>query len=121
MTAAVEYESGLQVRLERLARSNDAALVFGSVGAGPHPDGGVAYYDSAFAIADTGVWLGRYDKTKLVPFGEYVPFRALIGRIAGAIARRISNRDIQAGVAPASARSRGGARWQRPGGHPDLL
>jgi apolipoprotein N-acyltransferase len=102
VTAALDYEPGAQRRLESLARTTGSTVVFGSVGAGPHPDGGIAYYDSAFAIAPDGRWVGRYDKSKLVPFGEYVPLRDWIGRIAGAIARGLSSRDILAGPRPAA-------------------
>jgi apolipoprotein N-acyltransferase len=100
VTAAYEYETGVQQRLESLARTTGSALVFGSVGAGPHPDGGVAYYDSAFVIGSDGEQVARYDKTKLVPFGEYVPLRDVIGWLAGAIARGLSSRDILAGERP---------------------
>jgi len=100
VTVAVEYEREVQARLEALAQETGTALVFGSVGAGKHPEGGVAYYDSAFVLGSTGKWIGRYDKTHLVPFGEYVPLRWLIGRIASAIARGISNRDLARGPAP---------------------
>lgn len=102
VTAAVEADPPLRARLSSLARETSLALVFGSVGVASHPEGGLAYYDSAFFLAPTGEWLGRYDKTHLVPFGEYVPLRGLIGRFAGAIARGISSRDVVPGEAPAA-------------------
>ncbi len=37
---------------------------------GLHP---FAYYNSIVALNDLGVFLGSYDKSHLVPFGEYVP------------------------------------------------
>ncbi len=102
VTVAVEYESDVQQRIGLLAQETRSALVFGAVGLGAHPDGGVAHYDSAFAVAAGGQWLGRYDKTHLVPFGEYVPLRWLIGRIASAVATGISPRDISRGDRPAA-------------------
>lgn len=36
-------------------------------------------YNSAYALAKDGAWVQRYDKLRLVPFGEYIPFRVLLG------------------------------------------
>jgi apolipoprotein N-acyltransferase len=102
VTVAVEYEPDVQRRIESLARETGSAVVFGSVGVGAHPEGGVAYFDSAYAVGPAGEWLGRYDKTQLVPFGEYVPFRWLIGQIASAVATGISSRDLSRGERPAA-------------------
>lgn len=102
VTAAVEIDPLVRDRLASLARETGLAIVFGSIGVAPHPDGGVAYYDSAFFLAPDGNWLGRYDKTHLVPFGEYLPLRWLLGGIAGAVATGISSRDVVAGEAPAA-------------------
>jgi len=40
-----------------------------------------AYYNSAFLIGSDGQFLGRYDKIHLVPFGEYLPLRPVLGWI----------------------------------------
>jgi apolipoprotein N-acyltransferase len=42
---------------------------------------GEKYYNSAFLIGADGQMLGRYDKIHLVPFGEYLPLRPLLGWI----------------------------------------
>lgn len=34
-----------------------------------------------FSIDGQGEWIGRYDKVKLVPLGEYIPFEAVLGRL----------------------------------------
>jgi apolipoprotein N-acyltransferase len=38
------------------------------------PDGNMLYRNSSVLLASDGSFAGRYDKRKLVPFGEYIPF-----------------------------------------------
>jgi len=42
---------------------------------------GNKYYNSAFLIGADGQMQGRYDKIHLVPFGEYLPLRPILGWI----------------------------------------
>jgi apolipoprotein N-acyltransferase len=42
---------------------------------------GEHFYNSAFLIGADGQMLGRYDKIHLVPFGEYLPLRPVLGWI----------------------------------------
>lgn len=60
----------------RLAREEKAYLLFGSPSYNDE-NGLVRYYNSAFLLSPGGEALGRYDKQRLVPFGEYVPMKWL--------------------------------------------
>jgi len=48
------------------------------------------YYNSAYLIAPSGESTYRYDKNHLVPFGEYLPMRSLLGKFARPLVREVS-------------------------------
>lgn len=64
-------------RLEQLAREVNASLLVGSPDVtATEPPG---YLNSAFYITPEDGIAARYDKIHLVPFGEYVPLRSVLG------------------------------------------
>ncbi|MDJ0786093.1 MAG: apolipoprotein N-acyltransferase [Myxococcota bacterium] len=86
--------------LKALARETGAALVVGTVGLergdplDPQPP---KLFDSALILGPSGERVDRYDKTHLVPFGEYLPLRALLGRFIRAIATGSAGQDVTPG------------------------
>lgn len=97
--ASLETDARFRTRLEDLARELDAVLVVGAVGI-EHDQRGLRYYDSAYVFDTGGQRLHRYDKSHLVPFGEYVPFRDLLGLVIGAVARGMATDNVTPGEAP---------------------
>jgi len=87
-------------RIRKLARETAALLVVGAVGLEDAGDGRSRVYDSAFLIASDGTVLDRYDKSHLVPFGEYVPFATLLGRVFEAVARGMADTAVTPGAGP---------------------
>jgi apolipoprotein N-acyltransferase len=100
----VEVDPVLRDRIERFARERQVTLVIGGTGVEIDRAAGrfSAFFDSAFLVDPAGLLLDRYDKTHLVPFGEYVPFRATLGRFFQALATGLSSTDVSAGPAPRS-------------------
>jgi apolipoprotein N-acyltransferase len=101
---AIAFDARLEGQLADLARETGSALVVGAVGvelkAGRREQ--YRYFDSAFVFGADGTRSDRYDKTHLVPFGEYVPLRGLVGRFVGAIATGVAPDDVTPGAAPRS-------------------
>ena len=98
----IEHDSGLRIRLERLARAGEVSLVVGGMGleVESQPERHYVYHDSAFLFDSESGLEDRYDKTHLVPFGEYVPLRDFFGRFFQALATGLSDNDVTPGGRP---------------------
>ena len=78
-----------------VARDLDAPVIAGIVES--FNDEGF-FLNASMTISPEGEVLGRYDKLRRVPFGEFVPFRSLIERVAPAF---LPSNDAKPGTGPA--------------------
>jgi apolipoprotein N-acyltransferase len=74
-----ENDPQFRAALSNLARQANAPIIAGNIGTDRNPDSPRGYnlFNSASFVNPQGEFVGRYDKMHLVPFGEYVPFKAL--------------------------------------------
>jgi apolipoprotein N-acyltransferase len=98
---ALNSDPILRDRMARLARETGAAYVVGSVAVERGPGRrALEFFDSAFAIQPDGSFGARYDKSQLVPFGEFVPFRDWLRPFFEAIARGMATERVSPGPGP---------------------
>jgi apolipoprotein N-acyltransferase len=84
------------VEIAALATRAGAPYTVGvTEGAGPEQ-----FTNAQVVVLPDGTQTGRYDKVRRVPFGEYVPLRAVVEAL-GAPTRRLVPRDAAPGVGPA--------------------
>jgi apolipoprotein N-acyltransferase len=97
----VDADPQLRQRLANLARETRSTFVLGAVGLEFDPRSrDPIYFDSAVPLDFRGEFGRRYDKTHLVPFGEYVPLRGLLGFFLTAVARGVAPDNVTAGAEP---------------------
>ncbi|CAM9888484.1 unnamed protein product [Discosporangium mesarthrocarpum] len=98
----IEQDTPMRERIARLAREAGASLVVGGMGVDVDWEARrfSAFYDSAFLFDPDGRLEDRYDKTHLVPFGEFVPLRGLLGHFFQALASGLSSNDVTPGERP---------------------
>lgn len=76
-----------------VARTHDAVLIPGWF----HGDGPQATVNYSTSVGPDGTTLDRYDKVRIVPFGEFVPLRSLIEIFSS----EVPGRDVRPGTGPA--------------------
>jgi len=79
-------------RISRLAQEIQTPLLIG----GLQYESDREVYNSAYLLEKDGVVRQRYDKLRLVPFGEYMPFKFLLGWLAP-VAEALGISDFSAG------------------------
>ncbi len=67
----------MEAELSNSVKKDDVWLLTGSPSVG-EKNGDDIEYNSAYLLNPSGLKTGRYDKTHLVPFGEYVPLKTFL-------------------------------------------
>ncbi len=97
---ALNSDAVLRFRMSRLARETGAVFVIGSIARESEPGQMRRYFDSAFVLQPDGTFTDRYDKSHLVPFGEYVPLGDWIGWLFKAVAQGMAVQGVTRGPGP---------------------
>jgi len=72
-------DANYRARLLELARTIGKPILFGAPALGIE-NGMQGFYNRAYLVSAEGRVEGYYDKIQLVPFGEYIPLRPLLGQ-----------------------------------------
>ncbi len=76
--AELANDAAYRTALLTLARNMGEPILFGAP-ALARQDGRLGFYNRAYLVSGKGEVAAHYDKIELVPFGEYVPARAILG------------------------------------------
>jgi apolipoprotein N-acyltransferase len=76
--AGFAADADYRAQLLAMARSTGDDFLFGAPAIGSR-DGQLGTYNRAYLVTGAGQVAAHYDKIQLVPFGEYVPARGLLG------------------------------------------
>jgi len=76
--AALASQAAYRANLLTTARNLGKPILFGAP-ALTREDGRIGFYNRAYLVSDKGEVEAHYDKIELVPFGEYVPARGILG------------------------------------------
>jgi apolipoprotein N-acyltransferase len=97
--AAVRGDPEMKARVEGIAARERVPLLIGSIAIENQGLPSEKWFNSAMLITpDGGLQPAYYSKRKLVPFGEYVPFRPLLGWLSKFVP--IGPDDFSAGLDP---------------------
>jgi len=77
--AMLVSDSQYRTNLLTLARNIGKPILFGAPALAVQNDRVTGFYNRADLVSDQGELVAHYDKIELVPFGEYVPARAILG------------------------------------------
>ncbi|HYR78983.1 MAG TPA: apolipoprotein N-acyltransferase, partial [Candidatus Dormibacteraeota bacterium] len=76
--ASLAEDAAYRQKLLTLASSTGVPILFGAP-ALAQLDGQLGFYNRAYLVSAKGEVVAHYDKMELVPFGEYVPARSILG------------------------------------------
>ena len=80
MVLNYEQDETTRNKINAIIKETNAYLIFSAIGRE-----GEKVYNSVQTVTPDGKVLKRYDKMRLVPFGEYVPFRSVLGHFVPAM------------------------------------